>query len=93
MRFVSLPLLLVLGLLTACGTPVKNPVTGRSERTVLDEPGEIALGRKEHQLVLQETAAVDNPKLQAYVNALGQRPRQAGRVGCWARPIGVQTTR
>ena len=82
MRFVSLPLVLVLGLLTACGAPVKNPVTGRSERTVLDEPGEIALGRKEHQLVLQETAALDHPQLQAYVNALGQRlARQSHRSG------------
>lgn len=65
--------LLASALLSACGTTMVNPVTGRSERTVMDEPTEIAEGKKAHQQVLQETPAYDNPRLQAYVNDLGQR--------------------
>jgi len=60
-------------LLTACGTQVVNPVTGRTERTVMDEPAEIAEGAKAHQQVLQEYGAYANPRLQAYVNELGQK--------------------
>ncbi len=71
---------LTAALLLGCGAPVKNPVTGRQERTVLDEAGEIALGRKEHQQVLQEYTVLDNPRVQAYVNTLGQRlARQSHR--------------
>lgn len=73
MRFRILWLGLVAGLLAACGSIVQNPVTGKEERTVLTESGEIALGRKEHQQVLQEYAVYDNPRVQTYVNALGQR--------------------
>ena len=66
-------LLLAASLLAACGTPVVNPVTGRSERSVMDEQTEIAEGRKGHQQVLQEYGAYDSPALQAYVNGVGQR--------------------
>jgi len=48
-------------------------VTGKTERTVMDEPTEIAEGAKAHKEVLEEYGAYDNPKLQAYVNDLGQR--------------------
>ena len=50
-----------------------RPVTGKTERTVMDEPTEIAEGAKAHKEVLEEYGAYDNPKLQAYVNDLGQR--------------------
>ena len=73
MRIQLLPLVLATSLLVACGSQVQNPVTGRTERTVLDESGEIALGRKEHQQVLQEYPVYGDAKVQAYVNALGQR--------------------
>jgi len=69
----ALPLLLAASLLAACGTTVVNPVTGKAERTVMDEPTEIAEGAKAHQEVLQEYGAYDDAKLQAYVNDLGQR--------------------
>lgn len=60
--------------LAACGTTsVVNPVTGRSERTVMDEPTEIAEGAKAHQQILAETPALANPALQAYVNGVGQK--------------------
>ena len=60
-------------LLAGCGTAVLNPVTGKTERSVMDEATEIAEGRKAHQQVLAEYGALADPKLQAYVNDLGQR--------------------
>ena len=74
MRPTWLALLLTTTLLAGCATSsVKNPVTGQQERTVMDEPSEIAEGKKAHEQVLSEYGAYPNPKLQAYVNELGQR--------------------
>jgi predicted Zn-dependent protease len=64
---------LAAALLGACGTEVQNPVTGRTERTVMDERAEVAQGREAHPQILKEYGAYDHPKLQAYVNELGQR--------------------
>jgi predicted Zn-dependent protease len=72
MRYRSLIALLFAATLAACAT-VTNPVTGRTERTVMDEAAEVAEGKKAHQGVLEEYGAYDNPALQAYVNDLGQR--------------------
>lgn len=67
-------------LLSACGTQVVNPVTGKTERSVMDEATEVAEGRKAHQQVLQEYGVLDNPALQAYVNDIGQKlARQSHR--------------
>jgi predicted Zn-dependent protease len=60
-------------LLVACGTQVVNPVTGQAERSAMSEEDEIAEGKKAHEQVLQEYTALADPKLQAYVNELGQR--------------------
>ena len=60
-------------LLAGCGTKVVNPVTGREERTVMNEASEIAEGAKAHQQVLAEYSALANPRLQAYVNDVGQK--------------------
>ncbi len=70
---VLLSALLSAALLVGCGTTVVNPVTGRDERTVMDEPTEIAEGKKAHQQVLAEYGAYADPELQAYVNAVGQK--------------------
>lgn len=59
--------------LSGCGTTVVNPVTGEAERSVMDEPTEIAEGAKAHKQVIQDEGVYDNPKLQAYVNAVGQK--------------------
>ena len=73
-RIPSLAAALLAALLAVgCGTQVVNPVTGQTERTVMDEATEIAEGRKAHQQVLAEYGAYDNPRLQAYVNDVGQR--------------------
>jgi predicted Zn-dependent protease len=71
---IKLPSLLLASLLlSACGTTVVNPVSGQAERSVMDESSEIAQGAKAHQQVLQEYGVYNNPAVQAYVNALGQR--------------------
>ena len=70
MRF--LPIALAAALLAGCAT-VTNPVSGQRELTVMDERSEIAEGRKAHEEVLKEYGAYPNPRLQAYVNEIGQR--------------------
>ena len=67
------PLLMAVLLLSACGTPTVNPVTGRTERTVMDEAAEIENGARAHTQVVEEYGAYANPGLQAYVDALGQK--------------------
>jgi predicted Zn-dependent protease len=71
----ALSVLLVAALLsTACGTKVVNPVSGETERSVMDEKTEVAEGKKAHEEVMKEFGgALANPKLQAYVNDIGQR--------------------
>ena len=72
MRWFVTPLILAAALLAGCATVV-NPVTGREERTVMDEAAEIAEGRKAHPQVLAEYGRYDNARVQAYVNELGQK--------------------
>jgi predicted Zn-dependent protease len=65
--------LLATALLAGCGTSVRNPVTGQTERTVMDEAAEIRQGSKAHAEILKEYGALDNAALQAYVDSLGQK--------------------
>ena len=48
-------------LLSGCATQV-NPVTGRSELSVMDEASEIAEGKRDHAQVLQEYGALRQPQ-------------------------------
>ena len=73
MRQFTLSLICAASLLGACGTNVVNPVTGQAERSVMSEAAEVAEGQKAHAEVLKEYGALNNPRLQAYVNDLGQR--------------------
>lgn len=67
-------------LLAGCGGTVTNPVTGQAERSVMSEAAEIAEGKKSHADVLQEYGVLKNPRVQAYVNDIGQRlARQSQR--------------
>ena len=67
-------------LLAGCGSAVNNPVTGQAERSVMSEAAEIAEGKKSHAQVLQEYGVLQNPRVQAYVNDIGQRlARQSQR--------------
>ncbi len=70
------PLVMCASMLAACGTNVVNPVTGQTERTVMSEQDEIAQGQKAHQEVLQEYGVYADPRLQAYVNGVGQKLAQ-----------------
>jgi len=73
----TLLLPVLLALLAGCGTTrVVNPVTGQTERTVMDEPTEIAEGAKAHQQVIAESGVVADTKLQAYVDGIGQKLAQ-----------------
>jgi predicted Zn-dependent protease len=69
----TLTTLALAALLAACGSKVQNPVTGQTERSVMSEAAEISEGKKAHGQVLEEYAPLKNPKLQAYVNEVGQR--------------------
>ena len=60
-------------LVAGCGTNVVNPVTGRTERSAMSLQQEVDTGRKAHQDVLKEYTPVDDPRLQAYVSALGNK--------------------
>jgi predicted Zn-dependent protease len=59
--------------LAACGTPVRNPVTGQTERTVMDERAEVTEGTKAHQEILKAYGVVPDQALQAYVAGIGQK--------------------
>ena len=71
-HLLSITTLAAAAWLAGCATQV-NPVTGKSEVSVMDEASEIAEGKKAHEAVLQEYGVYNDPKLQAYVNELGQR--------------------
>jgi predicted Zn-dependent protease len=60
-------------LLASCGSAVNNPVTGQAERSVMSEAAEIAEGKKSHAQVLEEYGVLKNPRVQAYVNGIGQQ--------------------
>lgn len=67
-------------LLAGCGSAVNNPVTGQAERSVMSEAAEIAEGKRSHEQVLQEYGVLKNPRVQAYVNGIGQQlARQSQR--------------
>ena len=91
MRSTLLSMILAPVLLTGCGSAVINPVTGQSERSVMNEESEIAEGKKAHEQVLQEYGVVKNARLQAYVNDLGQRlAKQSHQCLCTARRLCVR---
>jgi len=73
MRIPLGSLLLSAALLSGCGSAIVNPVTGQSERSVMNEQEEVAEGAKGHQEVLKEYGAYNNAAVQSYVDALGQK--------------------
>ena len=75
-RFLIAICLSTTAFLPGCAT-VTNPVTGKAERTVMDERSEIAEGAKAHPQILAEFGEYKDPKLQAYVNEVGQRLAKA----------------
>lgn len=63
---------LCLLLLTLGGCAV-NPVTGESDFVLMSEDEEIAIGRENHPKVLEQYGRYEDPKLQAYVQQVGER--------------------
>ena len=59
---------LIAALLLGCGTTVVNPVTGREERTVMDEATEIAEGKKAHEQVLAYVREQDGQRVLCVFN-------------------------
>ena len=61
---------LLAGLLGACAT---NPVTGRSEVSLVTAAQEVEIGKQGYAPVIQEYGLYDDAALQTYVNSIGQR--------------------
>ncbi|NJS36999.1 MAG: M48 family metalloprotease [Brachymonas sp.] len=64
---------LVAATLLGCGSKTVNPVTGQQERSVMSEQQEVQIGAQGHAEIMKEYTALANPRLQAYVNEIGQR--------------------
>lgn len=62
--------LLIMGLLSGCAV---NPATGGLDTVLMSEKKEIELGKENHEEILQKMPVYQDPKLQAYVDAIGQR--------------------
>lgn len=57
-------------LLAGCA---ENPVTGQSDFVLMGEDQELAIGRQSHGEILEEYGAYENPRLQHYVQSVGER--------------------
>lgn len=66
-----IPLLLILLLLN--GACAVNPVTGKQDLVLMSESDELVLGRQTNEEVLKQYTVYDNPALQNYVQAIGQK--------------------
>ncbi|MFM7332396.1 MAG: M48 family metalloprotease [Brachymonas sp.] len=64
---------IAVAVLLGCGTKTVNPVTGQEERSVMSEQQEVQVGAQGHAEIMKEYTALANPRLQAYVNDIGQR--------------------
>ncbi|MEZ0336298.1 MAG: M48 family metalloprotease, partial [Gemmatimonadales bacterium] len=67
---ILIPTLLAGGLAGGCA---RNPVTGKSELSLVSEDQEIEMGRQSAAEVEQSIGFVDNAQLQSYVAGIGQR--------------------
>jgi predicted Zn-dependent protease len=75
---LSTPLIAVALLLAppiiSCAT---NPVTGKSELSLVSESQEIEMGKEASQQTIQQIGLVDDAQLQAYVSAIGMKMAKA----------------
>ena len=56
--------------ITACST---NPVTGKKDFSLISKDQELSMGAQAHKSVLKQSKRLNNPRLQAYVNNIGQQ--------------------
>ena len=54
---------------TACST---NPATGKKDFSLMSKDQELSMGAQGHRRVLKQFRRLNNPRLQAYVNNIGQ---------------------
>ena len=50
-----------------------NPVTGRKDFSLINKQQELAIGAQGHKSILKQKKRYNNPRLQAYVNNIGQQ--------------------
>jgi predicted Zn-dependent protease len=68
-RLPWIPLALFLALLAGCA---KNPVTGHRELSLVSTSQELSIGKEGYGAVVSEYGIYDDPRLQAYVDSVGQ---------------------
>ena len=56
-------------LITGCST---NPVSGKKDFSLINTDQELAMGAQGHRSIMKKKRRVNNPRLQAYVNNIGQ---------------------
>jgi predicted Zn-dependent protease len=66
------PFLLIPSLVLASGCAT-NPVTGKSEISLVSESQEIAMGKEAAQQTIQSIGLVDDPQIQQYVSSIGMK--------------------
>ena len=85
-------ILVVVPLLVGCAT---NPVTGKSELSLIPEPQEIAMGQQGAEQIISQMGLYPDEGLQTYVSDLGmdmargsERPHLPWIVLCAGRHVG-----
>jgi predicted Zn-dependent protease len=63
-------LLAAVAVVAGCAT---NPVTGKRQLALISEEDEIALGQQSKEQIIQQMGAYPDPKVQAYVEAIGMK--------------------
>jgi predicted Zn-dependent protease len=69
----SLRAWLVIGLATGFAGCATNPVTGKSQLSLVSESQEIQMGKEAAQQTIQQIGVVDNPQVEAYVSQIGMK--------------------
>ncbi len=73
----SLRAWLVIGIATGLAGCATNPVTGKSQLSLVSESQEIEMGKEAAQQTIQQIGLVDNPQVQAYVSEIGMKMAKA----------------
>ena len=67
---IALGILAAIGAVVGCAT---NPVTGKSQFSLVTQEQEIQLGKEGYQAVLQEYGAYSDAKIASYVDSIGHK--------------------
>jgi predicted Zn-dependent protease len=68
---------LVVGLGVGIADCATNPVTGKSQLSLVSEGQEIEMGKEAAQQTIQQIGLVENPQVQAYVSQIGMKMAKA----------------